>query len=148
MTANNGPPPYVRGVSLTSLLDDRHGPVREWFEDRFPDLRPMQRRWKDAGAVTVHSGVAGGALGQVGAAFDYRFRFWFQLPRIKALLAVASAMALYPHSGDGGHIRLDSLAVDLDDFLDANDPRGRLLAPGDERRLAWFCYVLACDEDR
>lgn len=42
--------------------------------------------------------------------------------------------------------RLDSLAIDLDDFLDANDPRGRLLAAEAERRLAWFCYVLALYE--
>ncbi|MDQ2728446.1 MAG: hypothetical protein M3Y91_11420 [Actinomycetota bacterium] len=133
-------------MSLTSLLDDRHGPVREWFEARFPDLRPMQRRWKDAGAVTVHSDVATGALGQVGAAFDYRLRFWFQRPRIKALLAAASAMAAYPPPGTGGHVRFDSLAIDLDDFLDANDPRGRFLEAGDERKLAWFCYVLALYE--
>lgn len=93
--------------------------------------------------MTIHSGAAAAALGQVGAAFDYRLRFWFQRPRIKSLLAAASAMALYPHPGDGGHVRLDSLAIDLDDFLDANDPRGRLLDPENERRLAWFCYVLA-----
>ncbi len=52
-----------------------------------------------------------------------------------------------PATGNGGHVRLDSLAIDLDDFLDANDPRGRLLEAEAERRLAWFCYVLALYEE-
>ncbi len=50
--------------------------------------------------MTIHPGVVAGALGQVGAAFDYRLRFWFQRPRISA--GGASAMAAYPPSGTAG----------------------------------------------
>ena len=70
---------YRAGMSLTSLLDDQHGPIREWFEERLPNLKPMQRAWKAAGPVTIPPILRGGALGQVGAALDYRIRYWFEV---------------------------------------------------------------------
>ncbi len=82
----------------------------------------------------------------MGAAFDYRLRFWFQRPEISSLVAASGAEILHPLSRHAASTPFDALAADLDDFLDANDPRGRLLEPEDERRLAWFCYVLALYE--
>jgi hypothetical protein len=83
----------VRGMSLTSMLGDRHGPLREWFEERLPDLRPMQTAYRAAGTVSlVPSGVI--PYGTVGTAFDYRVRYYFAVTPPERFTAAKGAASL------------------------------------------------------
>ncbi len=130
----------VTGMSLTSLLDDRHGPVREFFEARLPNVRLMQDQWRAGGKCTILPAEPV-SWGLVGAAFDYRIRYLFTITPPERFVAADGANLAYP--------RLRSCFINLsagvNEFLDAHDPRARSLGH-DEPELARYCYVLAMYE--
>ena len=64
-------------MSLTSLLDKREAPVRCFFEGRLPDLKGMQQRFRDLPAPTIQPAGEHPPWGYIGAAFDYRLRYFF-----------------------------------------------------------------------
>jgi hypothetical protein len=64
-------------MSLTSLLRDRHTPVREFFEHRLPNLKGFQARWRECGPPQIQSPPGAGPPGTIGTAFDYRLRYFY-----------------------------------------------------------------------
>lgn len=61
-------------LSLTKALDDKHSPLREYFDTRFPKTRTLQADYRArVGEMVVAPGNANS--GTVGTAFDYRLRF-------------------------------------------------------------------------
>lgn len=133
------------------LIEDRHGPVREWFEAELPNLKPMQSDWKAAGVpVVLPYGVSAGLLGVIGAAFDYRLRYFYVNTPAEQLIAAAGA-ATYHGVRVGGRHRasppppdpFEAFSKALEGFLNQHDPRQRLLDTEHERTLARFCSVLA-----
>lgn len=146
-------------MSLVSQIRERHGPLRGWFERVLPNLRPLQKAWLAAGSVTVQpEGVERGALGIVGAAFDYRARYYFVRTPVHELAASTGADRVwrrqefvYADTGERLHklkerTPFDALAEGLEAFLDIHDPRRRLLGSSEEEALARFCYVLGLYE--
>src|SRR5262245_54362920 len=81
-------PVFMLGaVSLTSLIDDRHGPVREWFEERLPDLSTFRARWRAAGPPTILPACDRPPWGVLGGAIDYRVRYLFEVADPRSFVA-------------------------------------------------------------
>ncbi|MGT2462947.1 hypothetical protein [Sinomonas atrocyanea] len=60
--------------NLTSAVADKSSPLRQYFDQRFPNARPLQKDYRSrAGELRVPGGTANG--GTLGAAFDFRMRF-------------------------------------------------------------------------
>ena len=79
-------------MSLTSELDDRNGPVRTYFEQRFPRTQSVTRGvntlLRSQETIRPQSSVPWGTLG---TAFDYRARYYFGLTPSKDLVAWTGA---------------------------------------------------------
>ncbi|MEJ7766139.1 MAG: hypothetical protein WKF86_11650 [Acidimicrobiales bacterium] len=123
-------------MSLTRVLADVDGPVRRWFESRLPNLKPMRLAWRAAGRpiVLCPDEVKPGI---VGAAFDYRLRYFFGATPAEQLVAAAGA---------GDHEDWPAFAAALDATVDRLQPAGRALGVEDEAELARYCWVLAVFE--
>lgn len=136
------------------LIDDRRGPVREWFEAELPNLKPMQSDWKAAGVpVVLPDGVSVGLLGVIGTAFDYRLRYFYVNTPAEQLIAAAGAATYHGVRVGSRHRTMppppdpfEAFSKALDGFLNQHDPRQRLLDVEHERTLARFCSVLALYE--
>lgn len=63
--------------SLTGELDRRGTPVREFFEDTFPNLDGLKRNWVRPDLQVPPPDVPAHRLGRVGQAFDYYVRLYF-----------------------------------------------------------------------
>lgn len=60
--------------NLTSAVNDKNSPLRQYLDRRFPNTRPLQADYKQQrGALLVDGGDAN--PGTVGAAFDFMVRF-------------------------------------------------------------------------
>jgi hypothetical protein len=144
-------------VSLTKLIDDRHGPVREFFEERLPDLRSFRARWRAAGPPTILPAGDKPAWGVLGAAIDYRIRYLFDAPDPFTFVAAASQVDFGSSTAAAANAesimaRLEgrdaygNLAGALKELTSRCSPVGRLLADDDERRLCRLCCLLALHE--
>ncbi|MFJ9369725.1 hypothetical protein ACIRRA_35650 [Nocardia sp. NPDC101769] len=60
--------------SLTGAIDDMASPLRQYFDQRYPNLEPVQADYR-ARAGTLLVGCTGASPGTLGAAFDYLLRF-------------------------------------------------------------------------
>ncbi len=161
-------------MSLTSLLDQRQGPVRVFIDSCFvPDLADVRRNLpaptrERLKTVSVVSPVQGGGLGTVGTAFDYRVRFHYEDHPVRpyaahygAAMLVGGCDALLKE----GAVRVDAMQVDLpfecgvtgdlvgrflaelDQVLSTLDPSGRPLSAQQEAELARRCLVLGLFEE-
>ena len=142
-------------MSLTRLLDDRHGPVRTWFEDTLPNVKPIAERWKAAGSPAIIPAWERPAWGLLGAAVDYRIRYFFACTPPREFVAAygANTRALSDDEVTAmielrmaGEDSFDRFAAALDVHVTEHDPVGGLLDPPGERLLAKFCFVLAMYE--
>lgn len=152
---------YGHCMSLTRLLDDRRSPVREWFEDRLPNLKPFQAAWRQAGTPTIPA-REGANPGTVGTAFDYRLRYLFTVSDPDHLVAAGGATMVRSRSEMPSddeirsdvetQVRLRHRWKRVVDFVrsevDRLDPVGRFLDAGDEDQLDRICWVLALFEER
>lgn len=149
----------VPDVSLTRLLEERHGPVREFFERRLPDQTSFRARWRAAGPPSILPRDERPPWGQLGAAFDYRMRYFVAATPPNELAAAAGAghLAVAHHPGPLGAIsevqaRIDGhdpyrhVAWALDELVERTNPIGTVLASDDERLLCRLCYLLALYE--
>lgn len=69
MTSSNG----YRYTSLTAAIADKTSPLRQYFDARFPNLRPIQTEFRlSSGPIVVDAG--GANPGTLGAAFDFLVR--------------------------------------------------------------------------
>lgn len=66
-------------MSLTSHLDDKNSPVRQFFEEVFPDRSYLFSHIRESlsGSSTVLPSHKQEAL--VGTAFDYRLRYFLEV---------------------------------------------------------------------
>jgi hypothetical protein len=84
------PDSYHFVVSLTGELSERGLPLREFFESRLPNCKEMQASWRAQGVPQfVPSETV--AWGLVGAAFDYRVRYFFAVTPTEHLVAAIGA---------------------------------------------------------
>lgn len=144
-------------MSLTSLIEARHSPLREWFEETLPNLTSLQQAWRAAGPITLEPvGVERRALGTVGTAFDYRIRYSFVVTPVHHLVASHGADGfwlrdIFTEVESGERLRgyeqqnpFDTFAGSLEEFLDQLHPcGGRQLDASAEKTLARYCYALA-----
>lgn len=127
-------------MSLTSMLASRGLPLREFFEERLPNVKPLQADWRSCGAPSI---LPDGPIvwSLVGTAFDYRLRYLFIKTPVERFVAALGAA----RTGEV-FFSFDNLAASLEEFVASHDPTGGILAPADEAQLARFCYVLAMYE--
>ncbi len=99
--------PY-RFSNLTSAVRERHSPLRRFLEQRFPDVRALQKDYREgAGPLLVEGGSADPAT--LGVAFDYLVKFALDADHVPA-------PALAGFKGDRSALRtvLDVVAVARD----------------------------------
>ena len=120
------------------MLDQRGSPLREFFESRLPNCKTMQNSWRMSGEPLIVP-VESVAWGLVGAAFDYRVRYFFTVTPPERMAA---------SHGAGQDIRASflNLAEALTAFTTENQPCGILLPLEAEMQLARYCYILAMYE--
>lgn len=142
------------GMSLTSLLRERHTPVREFVESRLPNLKGFQAEWRECGPIQIASPPEAGSAGTIGTAFDYRLRYFFVVTPPRDFVAIHGATRLAgSRSPDEAFEALDRLAdgtdvfssilAGLEQLVDQVRPVGRRLALAEEADLCRYCYVLA-----
>lgn len=152
------------GMSLTSALDDRKGLVAAFFAERFPNVRPMQKGFRElmAGRATIRPSATSGAAvpwGTLGTAIDYRMRYYFAAYLPEETIAFLGLGTLSPGAvvalRRGSDSSLHGLARDrwaepladffasLDRAVTSSDPVGRRLPQRVEDALNRHCYVLA-----
>jgi hypothetical protein len=129
---------YCWLMSLTGMLERREMPLREFFESRLPNCKRMQKDWKTRGEPKILPSESV-TWSLVGAAFDYRTRYFFTVTPPERFVAAYSA---------SGELRrsFGNLAKGLNEFLATNPPFGVVLGLEMEEYLARFCYVLAMYE--
>ena len=127
-------------MSLTSMLKSRGLPLREFFEDRLPNLKPLQEDWRNCGAPSIVP-PAPVVWSLVGAAFDYRLRYLFVKTSVEEFVAALGAA----RTGEV-FFSFEIFGASLGEFIEAHNPIGRLLYPAAEAQLARYCYVLAMYE--
>ena len=141
-------------MSLTSLLRERHTPVREFFESRLPNLKGLQTRWRECGSTRIVSPTGAGPAGTIGTAFDYRLRYFFVVTPRESFVAVQGARRLAGRRSqeeavealgrlaDGTDL-FSSMLTGLRRVVDQVRPVGRRLTGAEETDLCRYCYVLA-----
>jgi len=153
------------GMSPTSSLEDRKGPIAVFFSERFSNVRSLQREFRErlAGRTTIRprAGLGAGVpWGTLGTAIDYRMRYYFAAYSVRDTVAFLGLGPLSPGAvlvalGSSDSRPLDPLLLDrwskpFVDFLDSLDravansePVGRSLSRRAEDELNRHCYVLA-----
>lgn len=127
-------------MSLTSMLDDRSGSLRCWFEERLPEVRFVQTAYRQAGPTTLLPPPEC-AHGTVGSAFDYRVRYYFAVTEPDTFVAAHGAMR-----ADAGRL-FGELATELSGFTQSAGPVGTRLDAKDEEKLNRLCFALALFEE-
>lgn len=77
-------------MSLTSSLDDRSGPIARFFAMRFPNVRPMQKQFRErlVRRPTIRPALGEGVpWGTIGTAIDYRMRYYLAAYRPETTIA-------------------------------------------------------------
>lgn len=143
-------------MSLTSLLRDRRTPLREWFEETLPNIKPVTEQWKALGPPTILPNCEKPPWGPIGTAIDYRIRYFFERTPPTQFVAAYSLLVNDESAAlgmlDGRSARgqgLDSygqLAAALSDHVERCSPIGCVLDDDAEAQLARFCYLLALYE--
>ena len=154
-------------MSLTSLLDDRNGKVRSFFEERFPNTR---RVTGEANALLRRAETIRPANAvpytTLGAAFDYRMRYHFAITPSEKLIAWQGAVRLsdaeiWVSAGDNAWAGLsarpggpslpketiEAFFRNLDETLAEIRPASRKPNLGEEELLLRYCVVLAYFEE-
>ena len=132
-------------MSLSSHLDDRRSPVRLWFEQRFPNSKPVaalaNSQLHAAGECPLPA-PAGSDPGLVGTAVDYLLRACLRAGSLERTAADtgASKLSAVPEVGERA-IFLRREAVDQIAALDPSGP-GEMYDQG-WRRLCELCLILA-----
>ena len=122
-------------MSLTTLLSDRNSHVRQFIDTHFPHMREFlkmkRRELKRAEIMPWPHQMSGDDWGVVGAALDYRLRFYWGLADPKELVAYGGALIasaggradFFPLVMSDDEVEKQSLFRDfftlLDDFTDA-----------------------------
>jgi hypothetical protein len=126
-------------MALTDEIHDSKSPVSQFLRRQFPWTREVRGDWREqvAGAPTIRPGGPA-PWGIIGAAIDYRVRFYF--PGMDPKFTVAWLPSPNPQ---GDPDRSHPVFEQLQHFIDSARPAGRLLNAGDESILNRWCFVLA-----
>ena len=146
-------------MSLTSHIEDKNSPIRDFFDTKFPNTRPVVRECnkllRDAETIVPADEMATGHYSTLGTAIDYRLRYYFAVTPYRELVAWKGAVGV---SGEpilwenlGIPLSLPKIAIegffqDLDKVLSKLQPVGRKLNCDGEQLLNRYCIVLALFE--
>jgi len=136
-------------MSLTSALDDRKGLVAAFFAEWFPNVRPMQKEFRElmAGRSTIRPSATSGAAvpwGTLGTAIDYRMRYYFAAYRPEVTVAALGLETFHELADERWVERLAAdFFASLDHVVTRSNPVGRRLPQRVEDALNRHCYVLA-----
>lgn len=133
-------------MSLTGALGEVGGPIADFFATRMPNVEGVSQVWRRAGPPSVRPSPTEPA-DVVGAAFDYRLRFYFPSPPTRDLVAARGADRL--RHIEGGAPAADAfytLAEELDSLVVSPPTPTTPLDVNAERWLAQVCFVLALFE--
>jgi len=143
-------------VSLTSHLKDQASPVRHWFEETFPNRRPIMAACRASSLISLRPDPPHAEYGLVGMALDYRIRYYFAVTPPEKFVAAQGAMLLAGQvASDPSELNpdweadrrtWDEFAKGLEVTPMGVDPVGRRLPEAEESALCRACYVLACYE--
>jgi hypothetical protein len=125
-------------MSLTGEISERGLPLREFFESRLPNCKEMQASWRAQGDPKIVPSKTV-AWGLVGAAFDYRIRYFFSITPPDRFVAALGAGHEFRHA-------YKNLASSLTNLIALNQPCGTLLPLKSEEELLRYCYLLAMYE--
>lgn len=151
-------------MSLTSYLHKSGNPIREFFEQWFPNSRASgllsvavsrdstssaQQKWQSGPILVDPVGLSPSERGTIGTAFDYRVRFSFEgldgIPNWVALNGARKLAALSPSSPKIPDA-LRQLITELEHLLGPRTDLRRLRPEREEMRLNQLCYILALYE--
>ena len=134
-------------MSLKRRLGNKRSPVRQFFDESFPDTRRFVKEHNDQlkGAETIRlpwdSTASNTTYGTLGMAIDYRIRYYFAVTPSKELFAWQGAKNL----GLSAKLHQDFFST-LDGALERINPVGRRLEASEEGELARYCFVLGLME--
>ena len=133
-------------MSLTSHLDNRNSPIRQFIYDTFPNTRPLLKDARQAVRQSETLRPSGAVIyGTVGTAIDYRFRYYFDVTPVQKLIAWQGARLANMADAQKEEL-VEGFFSNLEEFLNSSNVRHRILDPNEEEQLARYCYVLALFE--
>lgn len=137
-------------ASLTGHLTKATNPVRAFLGDVLPaeSAKPFNdaiRSQLGGGPRVVAARLAPWEHSLIGTAFDYRMRYWFDVPTTKPLVAAYGLLTLDPLTTIESSLRAagEEFFERLPIFLRGLKPGGRRLDMGEEVELDRHCLVLA-----
>jgi hypothetical protein len=159
--------------SLAAEVRKPDSAIAAFMRDRFPHLTEVQSEFRaqvaDLPTIRPDASVGKPPYATIGAAVDYRLRYYFRKSIVQTMDAFRGAQYLHgpPESALREQVTvpmygpeiaktikstvgMPKIASDFFDRLDAlatamNPPR-RVLKPGDELLLSRYCYILALFE--
>jgi hypothetical protein len=161
-------------MSLTSALRNRKSPVSRFLLESFPDVRPLQKAWREsvATARTIRPIVPPEPpWGTIGQAIDYRLRYYFGVTPPESLVAglgasfltgirrvrrsdevVAVVYQYDPRIGpstvqDNWQNLVSDFFRQVAEVTRRLQPVGRRLPRSQEDLLCRYCFVLALFEE-
>jgi hypothetical protein len=140
-------------VALTHELDDKHSPIRRWFEEWLANTKLFAIDWsaRVKGAATLRPETDLRLPGTVGTAFDYRLRYSLAVTPLDKTVAGLSLRGLASRGlgarAAGVSGLADTFRSGLASTLAELTPVGSQLADADEELLCRYCYVLALLEE-
>ena len=142
-------------MSLSSHLEDKNSPVRNFLRTQFPNtrgfLKDARKSIREAGTIRPDGDLP---WSTIGTALDYRIRYYFDVTPNNQLVAHQGARILAAQSDALTNDQIGfylgplmsgctELFDNLNTFLDNNHPVGRRLPQPEEDQLNRYCYVLA-----
>jgi hypothetical protein len=127
-------------LSLTSLLSKRDNSVREFFENKLPITKPFQDAWRKTFAVNIYPEHPV-AWSLVGAAIDYRIRYFLINTPVESLVAARGATRISQMAP-----AWYNFSQGLTSFLAQVKPVGQTIDDATEQIFAKYCYCLAMYE--
>ena len=150
-------------MSLTSQLDDKNSPIRQFLNETFPNtksfLNEARKRLRNAQTIKPVGHVS---YGTIGTAIDYRIRYYFGETPPNQVVAWNGASRTVVQTIDieqgeatvwtaeGLQLNkglVDSFFAELTGFLKAKAPGHRKMNSDEDLELAKYCYVLALFEE-
>jgi hypothetical protein len=132
-------------VSLTSHLNDPASLVRRFLREQFPSTRAVAGDYRamiERATLIRPAQSAGYLYGLIGAAFDYRVRFYFPCEQ-RHYIATQGAWMLCREQSTLCPVLVAEFWHSLEAWLKIHRPESRELDRDSEEMLARYCVVLA-----
>jgi hypothetical protein len=138
-------------VSLTTELKNRDSRPSLFMRVWAPNVRPIYRSWRKQldGTDTAYPPFTffiKPPWGPIGAALDYRLRYYFAATPGRQLVAAKGAARLALQGRSPAGELAEEFFERLDGLVQELRPASRRLARNDEMELCRYCYILALYE--